>query len=181
MRLLKNHGMDSQRRYWHPVVGYNYRMTNIAAAIGLAQLERVDWQLARRAEVVSWYRRELDGVSGLSWQQEKDWARHVWWMFTVVLDDAFGADRDHVMVQLGEKGIETRRVVYPMHQLPPYAEAGKLQQFPVADRLSARGINLPTWAGVSRDDVHFVCQNLRECASHAGTGDVATLAAGIRA
>src|SRR5262249_42626503 len=54
VRLLKNHGMDSQRRYWHPVVGYNYRMTNIQAAIGVAQIERVDWQLARRREVVDW-------------------------------------------------------------------------------------------------------------------------------
>jgi perosamine synthetase len=68
------------------------------------------------------------------------------------------------MARLQQKGIETRRVVYPMHQLPPYQEAGRHQRFPVADRLSARGINLPTWAGVTRDDVQFVSKSLLECA-----------------
>jgi perosamine synthetase len=162
MRLLKNHGMDNARRYWHPVVGYNYRMTNIQAAIGLAQVERVDWQLARRAEVVQWYREGLAGAPGIEWQQERDWARHVWWMFTAVLGDEFGADRDDVIEKLKLKGIETRRVVYPMHQLPPYEYAAKTGTFPVADRLSARGINLPTWAGINREDVEYICESLLE-------------------
>jgi perosamine synthetase len=165
IRLLKNHGMDPQRRYWHPVVGYNYRMTNIEAAIGLAQIERVDWQLARRAEVISWYREELAGVDSITWQQEASWARHVWWMFTAVLGEDFGAERDEVMSKLQTQGIETRRVVYPMHQLPPYQDAARDGKFPVADRLSARGINLPTFAGVTREDVKWVCQNLLQCAA----------------
>ena len=169
IRVLKNHGMDPLRRYWHPVVGYNYRMTNVQAAIGLAQVERVDWQLERRREVVSWYREELAGVPGITWQQEKDWARHVWWMFTAVLGDEFGADRDAVMTRLQQRGIETRPVVYPMHQLPLYQDAARDARFPVADRLSARGLHLPTWAGLTREDVRFVCQSLLECAAPAST------------
>ena len=161
IRLLKNQGMDPLRRYWHPVVGYNYRMTNVQAAIGLAQLERVDWQLQRRQEVVSWYREELAGVPGLEWQQEKRWARHVWWMFTAVLGDDFVISRDEVIARLREHGIEARPVVYPMHQLPPYQKAaGKRRRFPIADRLSSRGVNLPTWAGVTRDDVALICRSM---------------------
>jgi perosamine synthetase len=137
-------------------------MTNLQAAIGLAQVERVDWQLERRREVVSWYREELDGADGITWQQERDWARHVWWMFTAVFGDEFGSDRDAVSAQLQKQGIETRRVVYPMHQLPPYQDAARREQFPVADRLAARGLNLPTWAGVTREDVHFICRSLLE-------------------
>jgi len=161
IRLLKNHGMDPARRYWHPVVGYNFRMTNIQAAIGLAQVERVGWQLERRRELVSWYAEDLAGMPEITWQREKRWARHVWWMFTAVLGDRFG-DREAIMVRLKERGIETRGVVYPMHQLPPYQDAARGARFPVADRLSARGVNLPTWAGVTREDVRYICQSLLE-------------------
>ena len=87
VRRLKNHGMDPQRKYWFPTVGYNYRLTNVASAIGLAQLEKIDWHLEQRQLIASWYREFLAGVPGLSWQAEKEWARHVWWLFTVVIDE----------------------------------------------------------------------------------------------
>ena len=78
MRLLRTHGMDPDRRYWHPVIGYNYRMTNVTAAIGVAQLERVQWQLARRQELAGWYRDALGRTGVLTCQAEKDWDGHVW-------------------------------------------------------------------------------------------------------
>jgi len=163
-RRLRSHGMDPDRRYWFPVIGYNYRMTNVAAAIGVAQLERVDWQIGRRLEVARWYRDRLRGVAGLEWQQEQDWARHVWWMFSVVLGEVCPVERDLVMARLGEIGVETRPVVWPMHRLPAYQESGA-GTFPVADRLAERGINLPTWAGVTRDDVAYVSDGLIEALS----------------
>jgi perosamine synthetase len=161
MRLLKSHGMDPTRRYWHPVIGYNYRMTNVAAAIGLGQLETIDWHLERRREVAAWYRECLNGAPGIHWQVERDWARHAWWMFTVVLDDELGVFRDEVMTTLAADGIETRPVVYPMHQLPPYRETARGQSFPVADRIARGGINLPTWARLTRSDVERVSDSLR--------------------
>jgi len=156
IRLLKSHGMDPARRYWHPVIGYNYRMTNVAAAIGLGQLEKIDWHLQRRQEVAAWYRESLRGAPGVSWQTEQEWARHAWWMFTVVLDDRSAADRDAVMATLSASGIETRPVVYPMHQLPPYQDSATGHQFPVADRIARQGINLPTSARMTHDDVKRV-------------------------
>ena len=160
IRLLKSHGMDPNRRYWFPVIGYNYRMTNVAAAIGLAQLEKIDWHLQRRRDVAEWYREELGGVPGLSWQVEKEWARHAWWMFSVVLDDDLPVDRDEVMSSLLKRSIETRPIVFPMHILPPYRDSVGNATFPVADRLARRGINLPTWAKLTRHDVQYVCENL---------------------
>jgi perosamine synthetase len=167
-RRLRSHGMDPDRRYWFPEIGYNYRMTNVAAAIGVAQLERADWQIGRRLEVARWYREALRDVPGLRWQHEQEWAKHVWWMFSVVLDEDCPADRDLVMARLAERGIETRPIVWPMHRLPLYRDSAD-GAFPVADHLAERGINLPTWAGLSREDVAYVCEALVE-ALHAGSG-----------
>ena len=162
MRLLRTHGMDPTRRYWHPVIGYNYRMTNIAAAIGLAQLERVHWQLERRQELAAWYREELGSVGVLTCQAEKAWARHVWWMFSVLVSEGT-ADRDGVIDAMRRRGIETRPIVHPLHTLPPYLDANVGQPFPVAEATARCGINLPTWAGLTRDQVRFVCDALLEC------------------
>jgi perosamine synthetase len=162
VRLLKSHGMDPQQRYWHPVIGYNYRMTNVAAAIGLAQLERVDWQLERRQEIASWYREHLGSAKGLGLQGEKAWARHVWWMFSVVLDAEAPVDRDALMAHFQQRGIETRPFVHPIHTLPPYLATSGIDGFPVANRLGRRGLNLPTWAGLTRDNVRHVCNTLLE-------------------
>jgi perosamine synthetase len=162
MRLLRTHGMDPNRRYWHPVIGYNYRMTNLTAAIGLAQLERVDWQLDRRRELASWYRDELGGVEVLTCQSEKPWARHVWWMFSVLVSEG-AADRDGVMDAMRLRGIETRPFVHPLHTLPPYREATQGQAFPAAEAIARSGINLPTFAGLTRAQVRRVGDALLEC------------------
>lgn len=165
VRLLRGQGMDPERRYWFPVVGYNYRMMNIPAAIGLAQLERAGWHVGRRREVAAAYLRLLRGVPSLRRQAESEWAEHAYWMFTVILGDEAAASRDRVMERLNEHGIETRPVFYPIHQLPPYRDAARGEDFPVAESLARRGVSLPTWAGLSADDVSYVCERLRECLS----------------
>jgi perosamine synthetase len=157
IRMLKSQGMEPGHRYWFPVVGYNYRMTNVAAALGLAQMEKVEWHLTRRQEVAAWYRERLAGASGLTWQIEQPWARHVWWMFTIVLDAAPPVDRDAVKRELAARNIETRSVPYPLHQLPIYQDATRGQRFPAADHIAGRGINLPTWAKVTKEDVAEIC------------------------
>ncbi len=161
IRLLKAHGRDPRRRYSYSMVGYNYRMTNVTAAIGVAQLERIDWQLQRRREIAGWYRERLRDRPELTWQREQEWASHVWWIFSVLLDEACPADRDAVMAAFQEAGIETRPVEMPIHQLVPYRDLDT-RDFPVADRVGSRSISLPTWAGVTREDVDYVCATLLE-------------------
>jgi perosamine synthetase len=160
---FRGQGQDFERRYWFPIIGYNYRMMNLPAAIGLAQLERVNWNLQRRSEIAAWYREELLDVPGVTWQAEKEWARHAHWLFSIILNDEVHADRDAVMAYLEKRGIETRPIFYPMHILPPYLELARNEAYPVAERLARRGLSLPTWAGLTREDVSFVCDAVREC------------------
>jgi perosamine synthetase len=161
IRRLKNHGMDPSRKYWYETVGFNYRLTNVAAAIGLAQMEKVDWHLDQRRQIAEWYKQSLAGIPGVSWQPEQPWAHHVWWLFTIQLDDTVPFGRFELMAAMKERGVELRQIIYPNHVLPPYAHSGAV--CPVAERVVERGLHLPTWAGLTRDDVSYVCQSLAEC------------------
>lgn len=162
VRLFKNHGMETTNRYWHPCIGYNYRLTNIAAAIGLGQLERVDWQVKGRSDVATWYREYLQGHSGLIWQHDREWAKRVWFLFTLVANGHAPSIRDDVIPYLLTHGIDSRPVYYPLHTLPPYLFYHRDERFPVAERISRGGINLPTWAGLTRQDVQFICRTLTD-------------------
>ncbi len=163
LRLLRGQGMDPERRYWHPVIGYNYRMMNLPAAIGLAQLEKVDTQLESRRRVAELYQSRLREIPGITLQNEQIWARHVFWMFSVILDPATWLDRDSVIEILSRRGIETRPLFYPAHSFPPYKNSVGGETFPVAENLSANGISLPTWAGLTENNIDDVCRTLIEC------------------
>jgi perosamine synthetase len=155
LRLLRSQGMDPKRRYWFPVVGFNYRMTNLQAAIGLAQLERVDHHLAQRRRVAAGYQQRLAGLSGrLTLPVSENWAEHVWWMYTVLTPPQ--VDRDRLMAAMAEEGIETRPVFHPMHHLPPYAHLAAQGPYPQAENLGRRGLNLPTHAGLTDADLDRV-------------------------
>lgn len=162
-RLLHGQGMDANRRYWHPVIGYNYRMTNLSAAVGLAQLEKIDEQIHLREKIAELYRERLEGLKGIELQTEQTWASHVYWMFNVILDPEFWQTRDEIMNYLGEKGIETRPLFYPGHILPPYVGSTDERTFPVAENLSANGISLPTWTGLSEEKIDYICDKLKNC------------------
>lgn len=160
LRLYRSQGMDPKRRYWHPVVGYNYRMTNIQAAIGLAQLERVDAHLAARRRVAEGYDVRLAGLANrLARPVTRPWAEHVHWMYNVVLAEGERRTRDEVMAALEADGIESRPVFYPLHVMPPYAPSGQ-GPFPVAESLAARGISLPTHAGLTDADLDRIVEAL---------------------
>lgn len=158
LRLLRGQGMDPKRRYWFPVVGFNYRMTNIQAAIGLAQMERIEDAIGQRSQIEGWYSQALAPLSDkVILPQAKSGTTPVCWMYNILLKDGDELNRDRVMRQLEEVGIETRPVFYPMHVLPPYKED---TTYPVADLWTQRGINLPTHLGLSKDDVQYIADAL---------------------
>jgi perosamine synthetase len=159
LRLFRGQGMDPQRRYWFQVIGYNYRMTNIQAAIGTAQMETVDRAIADRHALAGWYNEALADLAGdLVLPTEQPWAKQVVWMYTVFIKEGDEHRRDGIMRALDEAGIETRPVFYPMHMMPPYFEQSA---YPVADTWAARGINLPTHQSLTRDDVQRIAAHLR--------------------
>lgn len=159
VRLLKGQGVDPARRYWFPIVGYNYRMTNIQAAIGLAQMERIEWFVERRREVASWYDEALR-ESSVTTPVEAAWAKNVYWLYSVLLPKTH--DRDRLLTQLSEKGIETRPFFYPMHDMPPYFDRDGAASCPIATELSARGLNLPSSATLTQEDVLYITDAIRE-------------------
>ncbi|HEY4147065.1 DegT/DnrJ/EryC1/StrS family aminotransferase [Pinirhizobacter sp.] len=158
LRLFRGQGMDPQRRYWFPVVGYNYRMTNIQAAIGLAQMENVDNSLKERDRLADWYTGLLEPhADKLVLPAKRRNFREVYWMYNVFLRTGDASRRDAVMLRMDEMGIETRPVFYPMHVMPPYKEDAS---YPVADEWYVRGINLPTHQELTEDDVKRVVECL---------------------
>lgn len=158
MRLLKGQGMDPKRRYWHPIVGYNYRMTNIQAAIGLAQIENIEWRLKRRQEVAEWYYELLKPLTKyIELPTIAKYTNHSFWMFNILLKDNVKISRDELMNKLGEEGIETRPIFYPMHTMPPYFENKK---YLIAEKLSAKGISIPTHSGLTKEEVEYVVEKL---------------------
>lgn len=160
LRLYRGQGMDPNRRYWFPVVGYNYRMTNIQAAIGLAQLENIERALSDRRTIAGWYNDALAPMKGkIVLPDQHSWAQHVYWMFTIFLRDGDGERRDAVMRALDAQGIETRPVFYPMHILPPYKED---TLYPVADTWAPRGINLPTHQDLTANDVKRIADAIQK-------------------
>jgi perosamine synthetase len=161
IRQLKGQGQDFERRYWFPVVGYNYRMTNIQAALGLAQLEKIDEYLAARDEIAAWYQEELAERPDLALAVDDPDERSVCWLFSVVLPRHTGEMRDEVMARLRQSGVDSRPFFYPCHTLPPY-QGNRQAECPNAEWLSARGLSLPTWVGMTREQVRRVSTALRE-------------------
>jgi perosamine synthetase len=157
IRLLRGQGMDPDRRYWFPEVGYNYRMTNIQAAIGVAQLERFEQLLATRLELASRYGSRLAELDGVDLAVVPDGVVSVPWLQNVYLQGADSTRRDAVMAALSEQGVDSRPVFHPMHVLPAFES---LRPFPVADAWSARGISLPLHTALSIDDVDRVVDTL---------------------
>jgi perosamine synthetase len=161
IRVLKGQGQDPDRRYWFPIVGFNYRMTNVAAAIGFGQLERIDWHLERRRENAAWYRELLADEPRITLSPEATWATNVYWMTCALLDESVELSRDEIAARLAENGIETRPFFYPLHTLPPYRDELGAGPYPVAESLAGRGLNLPSSALLARDDVEYVSTALR--------------------
>lgn len=163
-RLLRDHAMDPRRRYWHGEVGYNFRITNLQAALGVAQAERMAEFLARKREIAARYRAGIEDIAGLELQRELSWAASSWWMSTVELGPAFGMDRDTLARALEARGIDTRPAFVPVHTLPPYREPRVLHN---AQRVARRGLTLPSAASLTWDDQEYVVTCLREIAAAA--------------
>jgi perosamine synthetase len=153
---LKGQGLAAHREYWHDVIGYNYRMTNIQAAIGLAQLERADEFIQKKREIAGYYREFLAGLP-LEVHAESPDTFHSYWMVSVLVK---GAElRDPLRQHLTKAGIETRPLFYPVHTMPMYSK--NFRRHPVAEDLSWRGINLPSWPGLKKTDVEQICKEIK--------------------
>ena len=154
MKLLRGQGMDPERRYWFPVVGYNYRLTNLQCALGLAQLERLPEFLDTRRKLAACYAEAFANINGVTLQTEQTGGKSSWWMFSIRVGDH--DTREKVMTALNLSGIETRPLFWPLHMLPPYR--GSRGDCPVAEQISLTGLNLPSGGHVTKDDMQRIVQ-----------------------
>src|SRR5581483_10245723 len=136
-RELRDHAFSRERHCWHRRVGFNYRMTNLQAAVGLAQVERFEELIARRAENASRYREALAGVEGLGMPPEQEGG--VSWMFGVVVEGEFGCGRDELRRRLAARGVETRTFFVPLHLQPVHYHRFRGQRYPGAEALGRTG------------------------------------------
>jgi perosamine synthetase len=157
LRHLKGQGLMVDREYWHDIVGYNYRMTNICAAIGLAQLERSQYFLSRKAQVADYYRTQLANLP-LTFQKVQQGVTHPWWMFSVLTEDAI--QRDALRKYLQNEGIETRPLFNPVHMMPMYSQNNLT--LAVTESIYCRGINLPSWPGLSELQLSYIVGSIRK-------------------
>jgi perosamine synthetase len=167
LRMLRNQGVDNKRQYYFPIIGYNFRLTNIACAFLCAQIERVHDLVDRRRELFACYRRNLEGVPGLGLQPTCQWAEPAPWLFCLTVDETIlGQSRDQVMTRLAESGVETRPFFIPIHTLPAYREESRSQgcDLPVTTRLSRQGLNLPTHTQLTEADIDYICGAIKSCA-----------------
>ena len=171
-RRLKDQAYSREKRFLHTEIGFNYRMTNIQAAIGLAQLERIDEFVERRRRNASIYNSLLKDVKGVRLPPEKPWAKNVYWMYSIVIEDEFGMSRDELAAKLKENGVDTRAFFIPMHQQPAFAQLGLFrgESFPVAEDISRRGLYLPSGSGLKKEEIEQVCATLKKVRESATRG-----------
>ena len=151
MVRLKGQGLAKYRTYWHDMLGYNYRMTNICAAIGLAQLERSDELIAKKIALAHQYDQLLNDLPVETHRPIGDNILHSYWMYSILVEDGM---RDHIMDRLAEKGVETRPIFYPVHTMPIYSI--RYERHKIAEEIGRRGINLPSWPGLTTEQLVYI-------------------------
>jgi perosamine synthetase len=156
MRILRDHGMNPARKYWHDVIGFNYRMTNLQAAIGVAQLRRINHIIARKRRISVTYKKLLQHLPNVIPAPEMPWAKNVYWLYSILVKNTI---RDKIIEYMDKEGIETRPFFSPIHIMPPYKCNLRL---PVAERLSTMGLNLPSASRLSDEQIQNVAHSLSE-------------------
>ena len=164
-RRLKDLAHAPGKRFLHTDLGFNYRMTNLQAALGVAQLKKINTHIKKKRWMAGEYNKGLKGIPGLRLPVEKPWAKNVYWMYGVLVEKEFGLSRDQLVEALKKQGIETRSFFVPMHLQPVFAEdtrkTRKYGPFPVAERLSEQGFYLPSGLTISQDQIHYICRRIR--------------------
>jgi perosamine synthetase len=165
LRFLKDHGMSSDRRYFHTELAFNYRMTNLQAALGFAQLSQIEMFIEKKRQILGWYRDGLSKFEGLALNVQRGGYRNIFWMISVVLDEHISSSRDEICTRLRSLGIDTRPFFVPMSELPHLAELRRIgvvaDECPVSARLSRRGFSLPSGCGLSQEQVTRVAGSIR--------------------
>lgn len=158
-KILRDHGMNPSKKYWHDYVGFNYRMTNLQAAIGVAQLSRLGEFRKKRSEIFDFYRSRLLGNEHLSLIPFNTWSENSFWLFTVFLKNFGLHRRDKLIERMGYRGIDTRPGFSPLHQMPPYQKFSR-GDYPNSVLVSENTLSLPSSSDLTKSDLEYICSVL---------------------
>ena len=156
MKILRDHGMSLDRKYWHEVVGFNYRMTNLQAALGVAQMEKIDKLISKKRWIASLYNDLFLDINEIKIAPEMPWAKNVYWLYSILVKMEI---RDCLIERMNTWGIETRPFFHPSHKLPPY-DSGII--LPVTEELSAMGVNLPSGFLLTENQIKKIVEIINE-------------------
>ncbi len=167
LRKLKNLAFIPEKRFIHHELGFNFRMTNVQAAIGLAQLERIEEHVKKKIWIGKTYNellKPLEEKNAIRLPVEKAWARNTYWMYGVVLNGNLGFDAEEAMMRLSEKGIQTRPFFYPMHLQPAFKKFAwyKEEKLPVSGKIHTYGFYLPSGLTLSEEQIIKVAECVRD-------------------
>lgn len=169
-QFLRDHGRKSgEKMFWNTEIGFKYRMSNMQAALGLAQLERIEELVERKREIFSWYYKELCDVDGLTMNYEPPGVKNTYWMVTIIVEPRFRLTKEVIIKAMSERGIDCRPFFYPLSSLPAYsgypgAEQARKKNIN-AYQISPFSLNLPSGFHMTREKVAFVCNKLKEILS----------------
>jgi perosamine synthetase len=157
-RLLRDHAMKAGQKYWHEKVGYNYRMTNLQAALGLAQLKRIEELIAKKRLIFTWYKKNLGIISTVRLNCSAPNVRNVYWMVCIECEGITLKLRDIFIQELKSRGIDSRPYFYPVSDMPMYCRANT----PIAHEVYVKGMNLPSFYDLEEDEVQYICDMIVE-------------------
>lgn len=157
---ISNLGKDPQKLFWNTSIGLKYKMSNIQAAMGVAQLQRINEILDKKREIFSWYKKELEKILGITLNTERLDCVNTYWMPTIIWDKKFGIEKEEMVKKLKEYNVIARPFFYPLSSMPPF-EKCKADN-PVAYSISPYSINLPSYHDISKEDVKYICDCIKE-------------------
>lgn len=142
--------------FYHEEIGYNFRMPNLLAAMGCAQLENIDEYSKIKRDNASLYNKFLDGVKGITLPVERDGVKNIYWLYSILIEEGYPINRDDLILKLKENDIQSRPFFMPAHKMPPYREC-RTGDMSVTNDIGKRGINLPSSVGLNENEIKKVC------------------------
>jgi len=162
----RDHGRQpGNKMFWNTAVGYKYKMSNMQAALGLAQLERIEELITHKRQIFAWYKQELLDIEGLTLNNEAPGTKNTYWMVTTIIDKSYGIEKERLIELMREQYIDCRPFFYPLSSLPAYDNLAQAQQArqnnQVSYQLSPYAINLPSGLNMTQEKVRYVCDILK--------------------
>lgn len=158
--VLRDHGMSKDKRYWHDYVGFNYRLTNLQAAIGVAQFEQLNNFVNLKRNIAASYNNILSKYDFFILPSEEQGIINSYWLYTFLISNDSPFSRHEMGDFLSKNGIETRPVFFPINIMPPYEKYAKGNDFPVSIEVSNSGISLPSSTNISNEEIKFICNSI---------------------